>query len=432
MVSFDLSMEKVLYSGFTRGVWSAVLTVTTILASLLIPLFLVYPEEIQEHVPLLSFCFSIIYAIDLVYSLLYTKHQYRHVTAINEGSYRRYLRTWLWQDILALIPFGIAGLPPWVHLFHLIKLWKVATILRTWQLLVIHYSQVFTMVVFGFWFVNISHWISCGWLALRQTPITQSLYDTYVDALYWCITTLTTVGYGDNVPVGSTEKLYTIMVEILGVGLYGFLIGSVANLISKSDPAKTNYLENMERLTSMIHFRRLPEDLQKRIQNYYTYLWKKKLGFDETGFLETLPGSLQREVSMVLKKDILQTIPLLRDLEENFLEQIAMRLKPEVVTPGDVLFRAGAPGDTMYFVIHGELEVLTADEKKRLSELGEGDFFGEIALFNDVPRTATVKALTYCDLYKLEKTEFEMVVEQYPDIGERVRAMASERANRVN
>jgi hypothetical protein len=86
------------------------------------------------------------------------------------------------------------------------------------------------------------------------------------------------------------------------------------------------------------------------------------------------------------------------------LEGLARSLRRSEWAPRDVVVREGDPGDRFYLVKRGELEVWKGDEK--LSWLGPGDGFGEIALLNDVPRTATVMARTDVVLWELERGPF--------------------------
>ena len=62
-----------------------------------------------------------------------------------------------------------------------------------------------------------------------------------------------------------------------------------------------------------------------------------------------------------------------------------------------------------------------------VSTLTDGDFFGEIALFTDQKRTATVKSISYSDLYRLDKELFEEVLRRYPKIANHIRKIAEER-----
>jgi len=62
-----------------------------------------------------------------------------------------------------------------------------------------------------------------------------------------------------------------------------------------------------------------------------------------------------------------------------------------------------------------------------ISTLKDGDFFGEIALFTNQVRSAGVQAVTYCDLYILEKEVFEYLMERFPEIGAHIREVAMQR-----
>ena len=72
---------------------------------------------------------------------------------------------------------------------------------------------------------------------------------------------------------------------LAGVGVYGFIIGNVANLLSKRNPARNQFFNNLDQLKVFVNYRNIPLSLQKKISDYYTYIWKKKLGFDESVFL---------------------------------------------------------------------------------------------------------------------------------------------------
>jgi CRP-like cAMP-binding protein len=81
----------------------------------------------------------------------------------------------------------------------------------------------------------------------------------------------------------------------------------------------------------------------------------------------------------------------------------------------------------MYFVKAGQLEAFSEETGEVLSVMKDGTFFGEIALLNEVRRTASVKTLTYCELFVLEREDFEQEMEDYPDFAKHVQAVAESR-----
>ena len=103
---------------------------------------------------------------------------------------------------------------------------------------------------------------------------------------------------------------------------------------------------------------------------------------------------------------------------------ITTLLKPQLVLPGEAICRKGESGDSMYFVSSGAIAVQIDPEPVIL---GTGDFFGEIALLNDVPRSSDVMAETYSDLLVLERRDFQKLLDNNPDLRDTIEKVAEER-----
>jgi CRP-like cAMP-binding protein len=105
-------------------------------------------------------------------------------------------------------------------------------------------------------------------------------------------------------------------------------------------------------------------------------------------------------------------MPIFSALPPPEIEGLARSVEPVSVEADDVVISQGEEGDRFYAIADGELEAVEDGVRKRTMTRCDG--FGEIALLRNVPRTATVTALTQCQLYALEKERFLEVVTGHP------------------
>jgi CRP-like cAMP-binding protein len=123
--------------------------------------------------------------------------------------------------------------------------------------------------------------------------------------------------------------------------------------------------------------------------------------------------------------ELLQSVPFLAALPPPTLEALASKLVPVEVDEGEEIFRAGDPGDRFYVVDDGRVRLTPKEQPAR--ELGDGEYFGEIALLRAVERTATARAETSTRLYALGRDEFVAAVTGHPASAEAADAVIAAR-----
>ena len=145
-----------------------------------------------------------------------------------------------------------------------------------------------------------------------------------------------------------------------------------------------------------------------RLDRVYRELWEKQSGFEfkEGGHGVSITGGR------------LRGFPILERLDLALLERLARSFVSERHAPGRVVIHEGDAGDKFYVIARGSLEVLKGDMESspRVSVLQDGDYFGEVALLRDVPRTASVRTLTGCVLLSLQREPFQALIEIAPEL----------------
>ena len=142
-------------------------------------------------------------------------------------------------------------------------------------------------------------------------------------------------------------------------------------------------------------------------------------GILASGFAEEL-----RKRDFVVNWQSVARVPLFARLDANAIAAVTQLLKPRSVSANQAIVRRGDIGDSMYFIMEGEVEVDITPNPVRLKQ---GDFFGEIALVENIPRTATVLSLTNCRLLVLETADFERLTSQIPELKDQIKLISEKR-----
>lgn len=125
------------------------------------------------------------------------------------------------------------------------------------------------------------------------------------------------------------------------------------------------------------------------------------------------------------KADALGLCPFFEGLSRRDLEELAKRTEDLEVEAGKALAREGEPGSEFFVIVEGEVSV--TKDGQEIRTLGPGEFFGEIALIEDRPRTATVTAKTPLRFFVLTRQSFRSLLQHQPELEEKVMRALEER-----
>ncbi|XP_062937139.1 potassium voltage-gated channel subfamily H member 6 isoform X3 [Cynocephalus volans] len=305
-----------------------------------------------------------------------------------------YFKGWFLIDMVAAIPFDLlifrTGSDETTTLIGLLKTARLLRLVRVARKLD-RYSEYGAAVLFLLMctFALIAHWLAC-------------------------ICSLTSVGFGNVSPNTNSEKVFSICVMLIGSLMYASIFGNVSAIIQRLYSGTARYHTQMLRVKEFIRFHQIPNPLRQRLEDYFQHAWSYTNGIDMNAVLKGFPECLQADICMHLHRALLQHCPAFSGASKGCLRALAVKFKTTHAPPGDTLVHLGDVLSTLYFISRGSIEILRDDVVVAI--LGKNDIFGEPVSLHARPgkSSADVRALTYCDLHKIQRADLLEVLDMYP------------------
>jgi voltage-gated potassium channel len=274
-------------------------------------------------------------------------------------------------DLLAVLPFWLTlALPPdfrFLLVFRMVRFFKIARYSPAMRsLLDVLYRErraLFGCVVM----TGGATLVLAALMHLAEGHVQPDKLGTIPDAMWWAIVTLGTIGYGDVVPVTGLGKLVATAGIFLGVILIALPVGIIATAFS--------------------------EQIHRR--------------------------------DFVVTWSMIARVPLFAELDAGEIADIMQLLRAQVAEAGEVIVREGETAHSMYFIADGKVDV--ALKKREPARLGQGQFFGEVAVLRRAPRSATATAVGRTSLLVLDADDLHALMQRDKRIAERIKDVVEKR-----
>ncbi|MEG6509267.1 cyclic nucleotide-gated ion channel [Methyloligella sp. 2.7D] len=274
-------------------------------------------------------------------------------------------------DFLAVAPWYLGAFIPLdlrilrvIRLFRLLKLARYSPALQTMQRVFVQEWRA----LFGALLVLVVMLLFCAsMMYFLERDAQPDKFGSIPAALWWGLATITTIGYGDVVPITPLGKIFGSFVMVLGLAAFAMPVAILA----------AGFGQEVNR-------------------HAFVATW----------------GKVAR-------------VPLFATLDAAEIAEVTKLVFTQVFAPGSPIVSAGDPGGAMFILESGEAQLSQRGRRKRL--LKEGDFFGEMALLEHRRHQHTVTAKTPCRVYVLDSVALAQLVHRHPELLTTIRTEAERR-----
>ncbi|KAK0158298.1 hypothetical protein PV328_009318 [Microctonus aethiopoides] len=440
-----------------KAIWDWIILCLTFYTAIMVPYNVAFKNKTSEDVSLLvvDSIVDVIFFIDIVLNF--------HTTFVGAGGEvvsdpkvirMNYLKSWFIIDLLSCLPYdvfnafdhdedGIGSLFSALKVVRLLRLGRVVRKLDRY----LEYGAAMLILLLCFYML-VAHWLACIWYSIGRSDadggvqyswlwklanVTQSPYSylwtnastipelvagpsrrtMYVTALYFTMTCMTSVGFGNVAAETDNEKIFTICMMIIAALLYATIFGHVTTIIQQMTSATAKYHDMLNNVREFMKLHEVPKALSERVMDYVVSTWAMTKGLDTDKVLNYCPKDMKADICVHLNRKVFNEHPAFRLASDGCLRALAMHFTMSHSAPGDLLYHTGESIDSLCFIVTGSLEVIQDDEVVAI--LGKGDVFGD-SFWKDSAvgqSAANVRALTYCDLHTIKRDRLLEVLDFY-------------------
>lgn len=430
-----------------KTVWDLAAGVCISCQAMIIPIFLAF-EPISTDWLFLDLAMLAFFAADIFLSFNLAFYELGALVTDRKRIAINYLRGWCLLDVLATFPLDMVVRGDFVSgngisVFISVKLFRFTKVLRLLRIVKLRdivfmledvsssqlIASCFLFIRLVFILTIMAHWFACAWIFvgnfnemtenwLMASDLTDSSYSViYVTALYWALTTITSAGYGDVRPTNLTETYYVLFSMVISSVIFAYLLGSITAFIIQRSASESLHRENVMSLCHFMKSKQLSAPLRGKVKRYLEFVWEltRNSPLEKAVILPLLSKPLRNEIFARTRGMVFNSCPIFDQLFSKLITTLSELLKQQIFAPEDVVFLEGEMSSTLYFIQGGTVDVYHLNTKSSYRRLNGQDYFGEVAFFSKMPRTASVRCLCFTELFSLERCVMDDVCSESPE-----------------
>ncbi|CAD8194916.1 unnamed protein product [Paramecium octaurelia] len=302
---------------------------------------------------------------------------------------KRYLKREFLIDLVLIIPFFIGRQFSFIYLdlviiLKVFQISKLTNSLFNRLELTQEQTTVFELIKLIFFILLCAHFSACIWHKLgvwgdwgdKNTVtwlIKEQLYNTmwidrYVVSFYWSIVTMTTIGYGDIIPVNLTERLFCIIMTLISTATFAYSVNSIGQIFQDMSKQSVQFKTNMNSLNKFLKNQKVSASLQTKFRRYFEYFWSKP-SQEVIQFQEQIPQQLKDQMIVDINIKLLKQLDLFKQFSNSLLNTLCLQFKEIQLQPDEYLFKSNQRAEKLYILVNGKIDLrVIINKKKRILE----------------------------------------------------------------
>lgn len=324
----------------------------------------------------------------------------------------------------------------------------------------------------------IAHYVGCFWYYISANHDAsksvwwrgihlddpESVYSKYIASVYWAIVTMTTVGFGDINATNSEEQAYSIFVFIGGTTLFGYVVGTVIEVVSNSKSLMNREHLMGQKVNAYIKERGVSNEFIVACHEHLRFVNGEKTLFNELALFDALSYSLRSELILFLNTSVLSNVRFFDKKPKWFLTLVLPQLVPQFFMASDLLVYQGNPVSGIFFIMSGTVVVKSVLQMSgpqlpsalnnnnnrtnsassggtnelppspvhegTITKLYEGEFFGYKEILTQTVAQYNVFAQRPTGTYLLPREFLETLETTFPGVMDEVRALILNSVNK--
>ena len=378
-----------------------------------------------------------------------------------------YLKSWPIFHFISSLPYGLfeacypptsstatnlvrisrlRNIPKLLRLSRLTKLARNLTFIQEFDYVLTMDQRVLKLLKTILGILISLHIISCIWYfsariysfdpstwVVRYGYLDQPIWICYETAVYWALTTLITVGYGDIVPHNPGEKAIVMLWMLFTIYFFSVTIGTLTNIFSELDSRDKLINQKLLLADEFAKSTKIPLEIINKLKRTIRLCSRCEsfTQWDKDFLFHRVPTKLKLTIAKSMFRGSVMKFHFFADRDENFVASTALYLESKILEAGEIVWKAGEPCKWIGFILNGKVNYTFGQEKRVFRCFTEGHHFGDIELVNHEVRRFEAVSAAFGKCMVLPKASVLRITEEFPAVWRDIVRTTKEREKKL-